>query len=99
MKNSELDQLLKSAPVPDHPETYWNDFPRRVTAKAHWVETRAHAGADHPDGSSFGLRFRLRFLTAGLALAVFGLLLGFAFGFRQGRHLVITNSQLAIARK
>ena len=72
MKNSELDQLLKSARVPDHPEAYWNEFPRRVMAKAHGVEARAQAGADHPDSSPFGLRFRLRFLTAGLALAVFG---------------------------
>jgi hypothetical protein len=99
MKDSELDQLLKSIPVPDRPEAYWSEFPRKVMAKAHWLESRTQAGDDDRGVRQSGTRFRLRFVTAGLAVAVIGLVLGFAFGFRQGRHLVITDSQLALARK
>jgi hypothetical protein len=99
MKDSELDQLLKSVPVPDRPETYWSEFPRRVMAKAHWLESRGQAGDDDCRARQSGARFRLRFVTVGLALVVIGLVLGFAFGFRQGRNLAITNSQLAAARK
>lgn len=99
MKDSELDQLLKSAPVPARPEAYWDEFHRRVVAKAHWLQTHAQAGANRPRVQPFGLRLPLRFAAVGLGLAVIGLLLGFAFGFRQGRRLPITDSQLAVARK
>jgi len=99
MKNSELDQLLKSAPVPEPPEAYWDEFPRRVMAKIYWLQTRTPAEANRPRTEPFGLRSRLRFATLGLVLTVIGLLLGFALGFRQGRHLSITDAQLAAARK
>ena len=31
MNNSELENLLKSAPVPERTPDYWQQFPRRVT--------------------------------------------------------------------
>jgi hypothetical protein len=31
MKDSELDQMLKSVRVPDRPEEYWDEFPGRVS--------------------------------------------------------------------
>src|SRR6266487_5716773 len=99
MKNSELDQILKSAPVPDRPGAYWAQFPQRVMAKTNWLRTRADAGADHPRTEPFLLRSRFRFATVGLGLAISGLLLVFVLGSRQGRQLSITEPQLAAARK
>ena len=99
MKNSELDQILKSAPVPDRPEAYWDQFPRRVMAKTDKLRTRADAETNHPRTEPFWLRSRFQFATAGLGLAIIGLLLGFVFGFWQGRNLSITGPQLAAARK
>jgi hypothetical protein len=99
MKNSELDQILKSAPVPDRPGAYWDQFPQRVMAKTNWLRTRADDGANHPRTEPFWLRSRFRLATVGLGLAIIGLLLGFVLGFRQGRNLSITDPQLAAARK
>ncbi len=98
MKNSELDQILKSAPVPDRPEAYWDQFPRQVMAKTDRLRTRADAETNHPRTESFWLRSRFQFATVGLGLAIIGLLLGFVLGFRQGRNLPITGPQLAAAR-
>ena len=99
MKNSELDQILKSAPVPDRPGAYWDQFPRRVMAKTDKLRTRADAETNHPRTEPFWLRSRFQFATVGLGLAIIGLLLGFVLGFWRGRNLSITGPQLAAARK
>ena len=99
MKNSELDRILKSAPVPDRPGAYWDQFPQRVMAKTNWLRTRVDAGASQPQTKPFWLRHRFRFATVGLGLAISGLLLVFVLGSRQGRQLSITEPQLAAARK
>ena len=99
MKNSELEQILKSAPVPDRPGAYWDQFPQRVMAQTNWLRTRADAGASQPQTKPFWLRYRFRFATVGLGLAISGLLLVFVLGSRQGRQLSITEPQLAAARK
>jgi len=99
MKNSELDQILKSAPVPDRPGAYWDQFPRRVMAKTDRLRTRADAETNHPRNEPFWLRSRFQFATVGLGLAIIGLLLSFALGFWQGGNLAITGPQLAAARK
>ena len=99
MKNSELEQILKSAPVPDRPGAYWDQFPQRVMAKTNWLRTRVDAGASQPQTKPFWLRHRFRFATVGLGLAISGLLLVFVLGSRQGRQLSITEPQLAAARK
>jgi hypothetical protein len=36
MKNSELNRILKAAKVPERPEEFWAQFPRRITARLHW---------------------------------------------------------------
>jgi hypothetical protein len=36
MNNSDLDKLLKSARVPDRPLDFWENLPKRITAKVHW---------------------------------------------------------------
>lgn len=99
MKNSELDQLLKSVPVPERPASYWDQFPARVMAKTHWLASRAETTAVQPEPRPFWLRPRFRFAAVGLCLVVAGLLLGYFFGFRQGRNLSITDLQMAEARK
>ena len=99
MKNSELDQILRSAPVPDRPGAYWDQFPRRVMAKTDRLGTRADAETNHPRTEPFWLRSRFQFATVGLGLAIIGLLLGFVLGFWQRRNLSITGPQLAVARK
>jgi len=33
VKNSELDQLLKSIGQPERPANYWEDFPKQVMAE------------------------------------------------------------------
>ncbi len=75
MKNSELEQILKSAPVPDRPGAYWGQFPQRVMAKTNWLRTRVDAGAGQPQTKPFWLRYRFRFAIVGLGLAISGLLL------------------------
>lgn len=99
MKDAELDQLLKSAPVPDRPEAYWNEFFRGVMAKAHWLQTQTQTETNRARSGPLGLRSRLRFATVVLGLAAIGFVLGFALHFRQARHEPITDSQLAAARK
>ncbi len=99
MKDPELDQLLKSAPVPDRPQAYWDEFFRRVVTKAHGLQTQTPAGADGRAPDPFRLRFRLRFAAVGLGLTVLFLLVLFALNFRQARRQPITDSQLAAARK
>jgi hypothetical protein len=37
MNDRELDQLLRSAQLPARPDDYWRDFPKRITAKLHWL--------------------------------------------------------------
>ena len=99
MTNSELDQILKSAPVPDRPGAYWDQFTRRVMAKTDRLRTRADAETNHPRTEPFWFRSRFQFATVGLGLAIIGLLVGFVLGFWQGRNLSITGPQLAAARK
>ena len=99
MKNSELDQILKSAPVPDRPGAYWDQFTRRVMAKTDRPRTRADAETNHSRTEPFWLRSRFQFATASLGLAIIGLLVGFVLGFWQGGNLSITGPQLAAARK
>jgi hypothetical protein len=36
MNDSELNQLLKKAKVPERSPEFWAQFPRRVTARLHW---------------------------------------------------------------
>jgi hypothetical protein len=40
MNNSELDKLLKSAPVPDRASEFWEQLPQRVSTKLHWQQQR-----------------------------------------------------------
>jgi hypothetical protein len=99
MNDSELEEALKSAPVPERPRTYWAEFPLRVMARAQRLETHSEPGARRPRAVPFGPSSTLGFAAFGVGLMVIALLLSFAFGWRQGRPEPITGSQLTAARK
>jgi hypothetical protein len=99
MKNSELDQLLKSVPVPERPASYWDQFPARVMAKTHWLASRAETTGTPAEPAPYWLRPRFRIAVVGLGLVMAGLLLGYIFGFQHGHNLAITDLQMAQARK
>ena len=40
MNNTELEKLLKSAPVPEPKPEFWEQLPKRVTTKIHWSQPR-----------------------------------------------------------
>jgi hypothetical protein len=48
MNNKELDELLKSAPVPESAADFWDELPKRVTAKIHWSQQRVAAHETPP---------------------------------------------------
>jgi hypothetical protein len=47
MNDSELNQLLKEAKVPERSPGFWAQFPRRVTARLHWKSTTGSAASSH----------------------------------------------------
>ena len=99
MNNSELDQVLRSAGVPDRSQQDWDQFARRVLTRVQWAKARSEAEAGHARTEPHAPRFHLRFAAVGLALVAVGLAIGFAFGLHHGRQLSISDSELAAARK
>jgi len=97
MKNSELDQILKSARVPERPPTYWEQFHTRVQAKAHWLQARQKAYEAQPLSGAKALVRRLRLSMAGLGLAGV-LMVALAPMVLSTRDHRITDSQVAVAR-
>lgn len=73
MTNSELDQLLKSAPAPERPPEFWEALPKRISAKIHWQQQRKHEGVNLPPRFGWGLVW-------GIPGAAVLLLLGFLWG-------------------
>jgi hypothetical protein len=98
MNNKRLDEILKSARVPERAGEYWEKFPGRVMAKLHWRKQNSEAQQlALPRVSSFRL-FRLPVFGAGLAVAC--ILLGFGLGIRIGRQSIAPErAQLAEALK
>jgi hypothetical protein len=92
MNNKELDQLLKSAQVPQRDESYWNNFSKRVTARLHW--SRPEPGQI----SQPALRRRV-FAAWGFVLATACVVFGFTVGFWRGKESGLSTQQLAEARK
>lgn len=48
MKNSELEKLLKSASAPERAPDFWEQFPKRITARIHWQMQRRAATPEAP---------------------------------------------------
>ena len=108
MKDTELQQLLKIAPVPERPTDYWENFPKRVFAR---IRSPLGAPASLPANSlsknragrdAGAPRFALRRLLApGLGFAVICLAIGITLPLWQSRRSTATTSarQLQEAQK
>lgn len=93
MKDNELDQLLKSVPIPRRDDGYWQVFPKKVTAGLHWRTQKA----EHPATNPF---YKAKHLALwGVSMAAACLIVGFIFGFWRGRDSHLDSGQLAEARK
>jgi hypothetical protein len=110
MKDRELNDLLKSAPVPDRAPEYWERFPRQVADRLRQEPAGRAARLDkfvaRPGGSLLPALWRalIRDLTRrpafGMGLVAVCLAIGFAFGFWHGRQATATErQQLAEARR
>lgn len=93
MNNSELNRLLKSAPVPERPADYWQDFPRQVLAALPRGTGRSTA-SQVPSWRRLALaRF---WLTASMVTVC--LVIGFALSSWRQRSPGLTARDLATAR-
>ena len=101
MTNRELNDLLKSAPVPERDAEYWEEFPKRVVRgleRSSHQDSRSGARlrpAGEPVWSS-GLWPKLAFA---IGLAAVCLVIGLLIGLHQGHKSAGTDLQLAEARK
>lgn len=84
MKNSELNEILKAARVPEKPDAFWREFPGRVTARLHW---KPHSQPDRPRA---GLP---RFAWA-LGVVTVCVLAGFFIGHWRGRADAMAENDL-----
>ena len=111
MKDTELNDVLKRAAVPERKADYWERFPRQVTAeiKRRGQHARAEKRADAPvpavaDGSSAWMWvgvFRALVSRPAFVLGVAAVCLavGFVLGSWRGQRPSGQDSQLAEARK
>lgn len=93
MKPDELDELLKSARVPDRSGEYWENFSRDVTSQIR----RRDASARGEWLTSRGVKWRVA--AWGIGLAVVCGLLGLHSGFWRGRDAGIDSGQMAEVKK
>lgn len=91
MKNDELDQLLKSAVVPERPPEFWAELPRRVAAKIHWQAQRPAPPPAAPHGFNF-----LNWAIGGAVVAV---VLGISFLLQPGAASRASAHRLVRAEK
>jgi hypothetical protein len=108
MKDTELNEVLRSAAVPERGADYWERFPRRVTAEIEW--RRQHGRAEESTeaavaGGSVSWQGTSVFRRLGgkpaFALGVVAICLGLCFvlGPWKGHVSPGKDSQLAEARK
>jgi hypothetical protein len=75
MNNRELDDLLRSAPVPEREPDYWRDFPGEITRRLRRPDAKVQAPA----------RPRPPLLAWGIGFAAACLAIGFVIGHWHGR--------------
>ncbi len=93
MNDRELDRWLKSAPVPERPVDYWEDFPRRVRAAL----PRGPGRAGQWEASS-GRRPIFARLTLAASIAGACLVIGFIIRSWRDNNAWLTAGDLANAR-
>jgi hypothetical protein len=103
MNDSELNEVLKRATVPEREAEYWERFPRRVTAELDRRSQTApiHRRTEASRAWSSPAAFRFLGTKAAFAVGVAAvcLLLGFLIGLWRGQRSTSNDPQLAAARK
>jgi hypothetical protein len=90
MNNDELNRILKRLPVPERTGDFWEEFPRRISARLHWDQARAQA---FPERRRFAPWYASA-LAAGLAtLCLLLVVLS-----RKGSHDLANAEQLTASR-
>ena len=93
MKPDELDELLKSARVPDRSGEYWENFSRDVTSRIRRQDASARGELCSPRGA------RWRVAAWGFGLAAVFFFLGLYLGFWRGRDSGVNSGQMAEVKK
>jgi hypothetical protein len=93
MNNAELDKLLKTAPVPERPADYWENFPRQVLAALPRA-TRRSSQREAPGWRRFTLA-RLTFAVSAVAACF---LIGYTVGSWRHRSPSFTAGELVTVR-
>lgn len=100
MNNANLNRILQTAPVPELPRQYWEEFPERVIAE---VQRRHRPGGADTLVRARERQARLSVLSAQWLLATAAgaacLVLAFWLGFSQARRSPATDPLLAEAQK
>jgi hypothetical protein len=103
MNDSELNEILKRATVPERKAEYWEQFPHRVTAELdrHSQTAPIHRRTEASRAWSWPAAFRFLGAKAAFAVGVAAicLLLGFFIGLWGGQRSTSNDPQLAAARK
>jgi hypothetical protein len=89
MNDSELNQTLRSARVPEPPADQWDRFPQRVVQRLRREITKPAPR----------VRPRRALLLWGIGFATACLVIGFGFGFWRGRHVPADDGSLAESSK
>ncbi len=91
MNNHELDNQLRSAPVPERPPEFWENLPKQITKRLGEQERRDMMR------STNGAKRQARLMPVlwGVGLATACLALGFFWGLGRGRTISITEEQIA----
>jgi hypothetical protein len=84
MNNQRLNEILKSAPVPERPGEYWEEFPAQVTRELRRSDRGERPPLPDPLLQRRRGRLRAPVLAFGLGLAAVCLLIGFWLGRHGG---------------
>jgi hypothetical protein len=101
MNDTELNEVLKRANVPERGADYWERFPSQVTAEIERRTQQPHALPNVSNTWSWvsGLRSFATKPAFAVGVAVVCLTLGFVLGSWKGEHSPANDPQLAVARK
>jgi hypothetical protein len=91
LTNSELDQLLKSDPVPARAPELWEQMPQRVSAKLHWRQHRKDKENGLPPRS---VRGWVLGITGAAVLILMGFVVGNWHGAKQTTALLQSEKLL-----
>ena len=94
MNDAELEQLLKTAQIPERPPTYWQQFPKTVAARIRWQGRRV-ATAD----TASSLKLTRATVRWAFGVASVCIIIGLGISFWRGLVANEASIQLAQAKK